>query len=1250
MSKSRSLHDANTEPFDLFRGGGETGGLLRQFDWASSPLGPPQSWPQSLKTAVRIMMTSRQPMWVGWGNELIYLYNDAYFDIIGGKHPAALGRPVLEVWPELRDDILPMLRQAMDTGRGIYVEDQLLLMERHGYAEETYYTYSYSPISDEQGVAGGIICVNTDETQRVFSERQLATLQYIASETNEARSWQETCDGCMAGLGVNPKDILFALLFMPPKEGGALKLSGRLRLHESHPFSQLHYNNILAGNQPLQQALTNNKPMVVDIHALPEAQDLPSGPWQKPAQQVLLLPVLPNADPLRAGVLLVGLNPYRLFDQNYRSFMELIAGQIGAALANVQAFEEARLRAEALAEIDHAKTLFFSNVSHEFRTPLTLILGPLERLLTDAVLPLDVYRELRLVERNGLRLLKLVNSLLDFSRVEAGRVQAAFFPTELDRLTTHLASHFRSAFDQAGVALHVDCPPLAQPVYVDVTMWEKIVFNLLSNAFKFTFKGEVSVVIREFAYEVELEIVDTGIGIPATELENVFKRFHRVENSGGRTHEGSGIGLALVQELVKIHGGTVSVASEVDKGTRFNVRLPKGYRHLPGDQVGSPVRGDSSAIHADAYVQEALRWLPEAELVARSYDAAEADLPLVILADDNADMRTYITRVLAGKYQVLSFGDGQTALENIQQQPPALVISDVMMPYLDGFELLAAIRTMPEFQELPVILLSARAGEEAEIEGLRAGADDYLVKPFSARELVARVESLLNRQAQRREQETHFRMIADSVPAMLWTTSVDGQRTYLSAEWYKVTGGHAGDDLGEGWTLKIHPDDFQQIGKQFSSSNDQRAPFRLLYRLCCETGDYRWVIDSGIPRFDDQHRFVGFVGCVFDVHERVLAEERSRASEEKLKETDRRKDEFLATLAHELRNPLAPISNAAKILQVTEESGQRQAALSTIDRQLQQLVRLVDDLMDVSRITRGKVELRTTTLDLMQVIQSAVEATTPLIRKNEQRLRLTLPDDAIWLNGDMTRLSQIFTNILNNASKYTAPGGAITLAVAAQKDEVCVKITDTGIGIPDEKLDLIFDMFLQLDSSIGRTQGGLGIGLTLVKQLVMLHGGRITVASAGPNQGSCFTVFLPRIEQAPAARPGSVNEPAKAAQNLRILVVDDNEESARTLTELLTLLGYECAGENRASLALQKMNEFKPDVALLDIGMPEIDGYELCRRIKAHPVHHKVVCIAQTGWGEKHHVDRALEVGFDQHLVKPIDINKLRELLASLST
>ena len=825
-NSARGAHTTADQPIV---GQSELATLMRSYDWAKTPLGPPDTWPDALKTSVRIMLSSRQPIWIGWGPELTYLYNDPYKSIIGGKHPWALGKPTSQVWREIWNDIGPMLDTAMHGDTGTYVEEQLLIMERNGYPEETYYTYSYSPIPTADGTAGGIICANTDDTQRVISERQVALLRELATRAGEARTWQQACALAVEALATNRRDITFAALYVVEQANTATLVASTGAGPSALPAS-LALDG--AGPWPIAKVLRDHKAERLSDLARLFDDNTPSGDWQQPSSSALLLPITASGETGHVGVLIVGLNPFRLYDDNYAGFLDLAARQVAAAIANAEAYDQEKQRAEALAEIDRAKTAFFSNVSHEFRTPLTLMLGPLEEVLAKPdgeVLPEN--RDLvSAAHRNGVRLLKMVNSLLDFSRLEAGRAQARYEPIDLDAFTAELASTFRSAIDRAGLVLRVDASTLAKPVHVDRDMWEKVVLNLLSNALKFTFDGEIAVEVRPSAdgAAAELRVRDTGTGIPEAELPNLFERFHRVQGARGRSIEGSGIGLALVLELVKLHGGTVAVESTVGLGSTFIVRLPFGTRHLPAERLAEVDVQPPSLVRAEAYVQEAVSWLEgEDQALASPAASGAQDLAApapstsgegrrVLLADDNADMRHYVERLLThAGYRVDAVVNGRAALEAAQQQRPDMILSDVMMPELDGFALLAAVREDRTLRDTPVILLSARAGEEAKVEGLRAGADDYLTKPFSARELLARVETNLNIARTRREtarlleEETQVLELLNDVGTTV-AAEIDLERavqvvtdaaTRLSGAAFGAFFYNVIDDKGESYTL-----------------------------------------------------------------------------------------------------------------------------------------------------------------------------------------------------------------------------------------------------------------------------------------------------------------------------------------------------------------------------------------------------------------------------------------------------------------
>jgi PAS domain S-box-containing protein len=749
-------------------GGGEMGALIRATDWSTTPLGPIDNWSPTLRMMVSFLLANRFPLLLWWGPQYIQIYNDAYRPIPGAKHPKSLGQPAGECWREIWHIIGPLIDTPFGGGPATWMEDLELEIQRSGFIEETHFTVAYSPVPDDtapRGI-GGVLATVHEITEKVIGERRVVALRDLGARAAEAKRAEEACAIAAAALANHPKDIPFALLYLLDADGSQARLAGAAGVSPGEAAAPLRVsldNSAPGGPWPLAKAMRRGHEVLVKDLASRIGR-VPAGPWSDPPRAAVIVPVRSNKATELAGLLVAGISPRLRLDSLYRSFLDLVATQIAAAVSNARAYEDERRRAEALAEIDRAKTAFFSNVSHEFRTPLTLMLGPLEDALAVPAEELPKRREdLALVHRSSLRLLRLVNTLLDFSRIEAGRVEASYEPVDLAAHTLELASVFRSATERAGLQLTLDCPPLPEPAWVDRSMWEKIVLNLLSNAFKFTFEGRITVRLRQQARSAVLEVEDTGTGIPQHEIPRLFDRLYRVEGARGRTHEGTGIGLALVQELAKLHGGTVRAASVLDEGSVFTVTVPLGRAHLPRDRLqAAPTL---PTLGAQPYVEEALRWLPgavnaeieqEAAAKVSPVSGSEGERATVLVADDNADMRDYVRRLLAPRYEVRTAADGAAALAALREQPPDLLLSDVMMPRLDGFGLLREIRADPALADFPVILLSARAGEEASIEGLEAGADDYLIKPFSARELLARVRANLQMAQLRREAKHRF--------------------------------------------------------------------------------------------------------------------------------------------------------------------------------------------------------------------------------------------------------------------------------------------------------------------------------------------------------------------------------------------------------------------------------------------------------------------------------------------------------------
>lgn len=939
---------------------------------------------------------------------------------------------------------------------------------------------------------------------------------------------------------------------------------------------------------------------------------------------------------------------------------------MATTLINVRAYEEECRRAEALAELDRAKTVFFSNVSHEFRTPLTLMLGPIEEMLSKSTEQIggENRQLLEVIYRNGLRLQRLVNTLLDFSKIEAGRIHACFEPTDIASYTENLASNFRSICEKAGLKLSVNCQPLDQLVFVDPSMWERSVLNLLSNAFKFTFTGEITVSVQQLASGVELRVGDTGIGIDPKEMHRLFERFHRIEKSMGRTHEGSGIGLSLIHELVKLHHGSITAESKVGYGTTFIITLPLGIAHLPSEQILNGACTPKNTTEAKQFIEEALRWLPEGQNTAVpapeiewfNYDALSFSTPLpeqkdtehILIVDDNADMRQYLVRLLTPRYRVDEVSNGKEALALIRNSHPDLIISDAMMPHLDGFGLLKELRADFHTTNIPVIILSARAGEESHIEGMNSGADEYLVKPFSARVLLASVSAHLRMARIRQEAHEAIRESEERFRALISTTSDIVYQ--MSADWSELRSLQGGEfitemfDPSNTWIDKyICQEDQQQVIQTIEKAAHSKGPFELEHRVSRQDGSIAWMYSRAIPILNKSGEIVEWFGTASDVSHR-------KKSEQALLDASRQKDEFLATLAHELRNPLAPLLNALEIMRLAKNNTNLvDRAQDLMERQITQIIRLIDDLLDLSRIIHGKIHLQKERIELATVIQLALESSSSIIEAAGHQLQIDLPSFSIYIDVDSTRLAQVFSNLLNNAAKYTEKGGLIRLSAQLHNEHVLVSVLDNGAGIPEHMLARIFDKFTQVDRRLERSQGGLGIGLSLVKQLVELHDGTVEVKSDGENMGSEFIVRLPRVLSTVETKTSN-DGLLKSTRPRRILVVDDNIDITVCLTMLLEIMGHTIKTANDGVAAIDVASSFHPDLILMDIGMPRFNGYNTAKKIRKQSWGKNIILVALTGWGQERDRHQAKDAGFDFHITKPITYNTLETLLNDIES
>ena len=1404
----------DTSELTFLAGGGEMGARMRELDWSNTPLAEPGTWPQSLRSTLSLLLPSKAQIVLFWGPQFVTLYNDAYRPVFGAKHPHALGRPGKEAWSEIWDSQLSaLLEGVVRTGEAFWARDLLFELERYGFVEETYFDVSYDPVRVESGVVGGVFCIVTETTERVVGQRRLALLRDLAARNATARTEREACVLAMQTLE-GQADIAFALAYLDDELQAC-----------TADASQLH------------DAAT--------------------------ADRVKTLPLVSSTGG-QSGRLVVGVNPRRPFDDGYRSFLGLVADQLAIGLTNARAYEAERQRSEALAALDRAKTTFFSNVSHEFRTPLTLLVGPLEDELKDAAATPEVHRtRIETAHRNALRLLRLVNTLLDFSRIEAGRIDASYEATDLAALTTGLASAFQSAFERAGLRLVVDCPPLPEQVFVDRDMWEKIVLNLLSNALKFTLEGEIRIQLRGHENYVELRVSDTGIGIAKENVDRVFERFHRVRNARARTQEGTGIGLALVQELARLHGGTVSVESEEGRGSTFTVSVRTGTAHLPPDRISGTRQLSPTSLGASPFVEEALRWVPGSKpgtpgssTTSAAVDSGSVSAERLLIADDNADMRDYLASILGKYYRVEVVADGAEALARIRSAAPDLVISDVMMPTLDGFGLLAAVRDDADIRSTPLILLSARAGEEARIEGLRAGANEYLVKPFSARELLAVVASQLELARVRRESERALReqseqhlaliqqaaaakaylaAIVDSADDAILAKDLDGIIQSCNAAAERLFGYSADELVGRSVRMLIPPErqaeedailarlrqgerlqhfetvrlakdgrhinlaltispvrdehgniiGASKIGRDISALKRAEAEhIRLLqenaavtetlnnvgalvasdldrskvvqavtdaateltgaefgaffYNALDERGEsYTLYTISGVPRdafakfpmprntevFEPTFKGTGVVrsdditqesryghnapyhgmppghlpvrsylavpvkgrggdvigglffghsqvGRFVPHHERIVVGIASWAAlalenaqlYENVQEASRLKDEFLASLSHELRTPLNAIVGYVRMLQTGMLPPEKwQKAIDTVARNATSLTQIVEDVLDISRIVSGKIRLNVQPVDLPTVVRNAIDAIAPAAEAKGVRLGAVLDPHAGPVSGDPERLQQVLWNLLSNAVKFTKRAGKVQVRLERVNSHVEVIISDTGIGIAPEFLPHVFERFRQAEGGTTRERGGLGLGLSIARQLTEMHGGTIDAASAGLDQGSTFCVKLPLMSVQPIREEGARVHPRSASSaskiepaplaGVHVLAVDDEPDALTLIGTVLEAAGARVTTAASAEDALDKLLPDVPDVVVTDLGMPRMDGFALIERLRQHSNARirEVPAAALTAYARSEDRVKALRAGFQIHLAKPIDPAELVTTVASLA-
>jgi signal transduction histidine kinase/DNA-binding response OmpR family regulator len=685
-----------------------------EVDWSATHLGPRDSWPALLHLLVDLCLDSEFPVQISWGPDLLVLYNDAYVPLLGAeRHPWALGRPAREVGPHPWPASEEHLRKVMETGRAYHSSDQQLIINRHGYPEEAYFTFSLSVIRDADGMIVGLFNAITETTQHILYERRLQVLRRLGAMSVTAdESLSSTCRAAVEVIGRNRKSVPFAAVYLsdlpdqgPRRTAGygfAETTAAACELVEVAPTSGPVLEVMERGGTELVSGLRDRYPGVFEPG--------PLGPLTP--DQAFILPIVMLGTRKPMGVLVLGVNPYWRPDEAYTAFAAMAARQLGVIVTDAVSYQSERKRQLALAELDRARTEFFQNVSHEMRAPLTMLLTPLQDILDEpgVVLSAAARDTVQTSIRAGDRLQRVVDALLDTSRAESGGLIPDREDIDLASVTADVAEGYRPA-TEGRLNLRVDMPTEPLRAYVDRAMWTTIVTNLVNNAVKFTPEGEVAVSLSGDDTEVVLTVADTGVGIPTDEQAQIFERFHRARN--GDQQPGSGIGLVLVADLTSAHGGSVDVDSEPGEGSRFVVRLPRFS--------GPPT---------------------EVNLAEGPEDESAEDRRRLLIIEDEPDLRSYLTRLFSKDgYAVEAVGDAETALTSLDSSAPDLVITDVMLPGQSGIDLLVTLRQDERMARLPVVVLTARADTESAVEAFAAGADDFVAKPFNSAELLARVRA-----------------------------------------------------------------------------------------------------------------------------------------------------------------------------------------------------------------------------------------------------------------------------------------------------------------------------------------------------------------------------------------------------------------------------------------------------------------------------------------------------------------------------
>ncbi|GAA5905350.1 uncharacterized protein JCM6883_006368 [Sporobolomyces salmoneus] len=1182
------------DPWARTLGETEMARRIREHRWDQTELGPISEWPVCLKTTVSSIIASPFRECILWGPNKIIVYNDPYIETAQKKHPELLGVSARVCWAELWDELEPVANRAL-AGECISFNDHYLVMERDGFLEETYHSFTYAPLRDgATGSVVGILNLSIEATAAVVAARRLSTIRDLIQMTSLARTVEEFATSAMKAIAKNPYDVPFAILYhveelvrkpstkevragktTSERKTAKLTCKGSIGIGHEHPFlvheafcdlsparsrqSSSSASTTTSGSSatamdirerlldsssssstppgrhaspqpnpewswPFEEACLKRQPVLIeDLGALGER--LEQRGWEQRARSAVVIPIRIDAAEGSAptAVIVLGLNPMaKRLDENplMKTFFDLISRHIAIGLFSVLAAEQDRRRAEELLSLDQAKSNFFSSVSHDLRTPLTLILSPLGDILEPAqkrLLQGDHAEKLSLVQKHANRLLNMVNKLLDFSSVEGGRMTFRFSPVKIGNITRELASLFSDAIERARIGYVIECeedPMDALPVYLAPELWEKIMMNILGNALKYTQRGRITVSLKSTRGEAVLTISDTGVGIPQDELGKIFERFHRVQTSSKTTTMSTGIGLALTLELVKLIGGQLEVESELGKGSTFTVRLPRGFHHLPIEQVDHAAEESLSTYSGRnlSVIEEAAGWrldtLADSPAPGSSSSSISGSIPrpspsttssqhsgsgsgedylgsedvlslknrTIVLVDDSRDLRNYMTSLLSTHFTVVPFGDSVQALAYIESNPPNLVVTDAMMPGLTGNQLTSAIRQNSKISFLPIVMVSAQAGLEARAEALEGGLDDYLVKPFQPRELIARVKvhlqlglmrgileervaertrALIESEARNRALAERYSTLSTVSPVGIVQIDQDGNLVYANPAWFAISGHDPNSPLSE-WKNEFVPEDVARLDKLWESVIVKGQAVELAW----ESVDRQFRFKSGkwaqleLRQSTEVGLPAGWVGALTDITQQKRIEElHIRNVEERMRDVEenrRQMEDFLDFSSHENRNPLSGVWQNAEVVSASlekyvelleelqdgelpppetlkalhDEMLENTEAMESILLCTAHQGRIADDILNVSKLNMGLLTINLVPFELVPRIVEVKRMFEAECQQKQIDLRLVASSsinelNSNWVTADPARLHQILLNFLSNSVKYT---------------------------------------------------------------------------------------------------------------------------------------------------------------------------------------------------------------------------------------